>query len=90
VPAFETRVYIKNIGEDMSFDDARVSDTGFFVFKELQPNKQYEVYVSTEKIGEDFKNIPLSLKTLVNVGAPHKVYPLETEPKLEFTIILNN
>ena len=90
VPAVETRVFIKNTGEEMFFDDVRVSDTGLFVFKELQPDKQYEVYVSTEKIGEDFKNILFPLKAVVNVGEPYRVYPLENEKKLEFTIILNN
>jgi hypothetical protein len=90
IPAVETRVFIKNKGEDMPFDDARVSDTGIFVFKELQPQKQYEVYVNTEKIGDIYKNILTPLTADVNVEEPYKVYPLENEQKLEFTIILNN
>jgi hypothetical protein len=90
VPAVETRVFIKNIGEEMSFDDVRASDTGVFVYKELQPNKPYIVYVNTEKIGDAYKNILFPLTTVVNVEEPHKVYPSENEQELEFTIILNN
>ncbi|GAB6011524.1 hypothetical protein [Viscerimonas tarda] len=90
IPAVETRVFIKNTGEEMFFDDVRVGDAGLFVFKELQPQKQYEVYVSTERIGDSYKNILFPLTATVRVGEPYKVYPLDDETKLEFTIILNN
>ncbi|GAB6012517.1 hypothetical protein MK137Hg34_000206700 [Viscerimonas tarda] len=90
VPAVETRVFIKNTGEETFFDDVRVSDAGVFVFQKIQPQKQYEVYVNTEIPGESNKNILFPLLKKVDVGEVYRTYPLGNEEKLEFTIIVNN
>ena len=90
IPAIGERVYLKNIDEDMHIDDPRTSNTGEFILKELKPNRQYEVYVNTERIGETYKNILSPISRVVTVQGPYKVYPLENEEPLEFTIIINN
>ncbi|GHT76630.1 hypothetical protein AGMMS50262_15360 [Bacteroidia bacterium] len=90
IPAVETRVYIKNVGDEMQFNDARASDTGIFVFQKLQPHKQYEVYANTERIGEIYKNVLTPIGRTVEVRDAYKVYPSESEEPLEFTIIINN
>jgi hypothetical protein len=90
VPATDIRVYIKNAGEDMSFDDVRTDDNGYFIFREIQTHKSYEVFVNTEEIGETYKNILFPIVKTVSVGEPYKVYPLQSETALEFTVIRNN
>jgi hypothetical protein len=90
IPAVETRVFIKNIGEETSFGDARVSDSGVFIFQKIQPNKQYEVSVNTEVPGENNKKILFPLVKKINVGKAYQTYPLDDKERLEFTIIINN
>jgi hypothetical protein len=90
IPALETRVFIKNVGENAPFDDVRVSDTGNFIFQKISPHKAYEVYVSTEIPGESYKKILLPKSQTVQVGESYQTYPLAGEGKLEFTIIINN
>ncbi|MDR1683793.1 MAG: hypothetical protein LBS25_10485, partial [Candidatus Symbiothrix sp.] len=67
-------------------------DNGVFVFKELQANKQYEVFVHTEIRGEEYKNILFPIVDTVEVRQAHHVYPdiLTGETPLEFHIIINN
>jgi hypothetical protein len=89
-PAVDTRVYIKNFGEPTSFDDVRTGDNGVFIFKELQTDRQYEVFVVTEIRGDDYKNILFPVVKTVNVRQAHQIYPLDSEPQLEFHIIINN
>jgi hypothetical protein len=90
VPAVESRVFIKYAGEDTYFDDVRVGDKGIFVFQKILPGRQYEVYVNTEMPGEEYKNILFPVYKTVEVSEPYRIYPLEQEDKLEFTIIVNN
>jgi hypothetical protein len=88
--AVDIRVYIKNSGEPTAFDDVRTGDRGVFIFKELQTDKQYEVFVHTEIQGDEYKNILFPLLKTVNVREAHKIYPLDDEPQLEFHIVINN
>ncbi|MDR2056959.1 MAG: hypothetical protein LBP83_01505 [Dysgonamonadaceae bacterium] len=90
IPAVENRVYIKYEGEDTHFDDVRVGDKGIFVFQKIHPDKLYEVYVNTEIPGEEHKNILFPIYKKIEVRDPYRIYPLENEERLEFTIILNN
>jgi hypothetical protein len=89
-PAVDARVYIKNYGEPAAFDDVRTGDTGVFIFKELQTDRPYEVFVHTEIRGEEYKNILFPILQTVNVREAHKIYPLDSELPLEFHIIINN
>ncbi|MDR2843147.1 MAG: hypothetical protein LBV57_00690 [Candidatus Symbiothrix sp.] len=88
IPAVETRVFIKYPQDSTYFDDVRVGNQGIFIFQKIKPHQPYEVYVSTEEIG--YKNIlfPVDPKT-VEVGDPYKIYPLEGEEPLDFTIKIN-
>jgi hypothetical protein len=89
-PAADMRVYIKNSGEPTAFDDVRTGDNGVFVFKELQTDRQYEVFVHTEVRGDEYKNILFPVVKTANVREAHKIYPLDNEEQLEFHIIINN
>lgn len=89
-PAVDMRVYIKNPGEPTAFDDVRTGDEGVFIFKELQTDRQYEVFVHTEIRGDKYKNILFPLLRTVNVLEAYKIYPLDDEPQLEFHIVINN
>ncbi|MDR0505940.1 MAG: carboxypeptidase-like regulatory domain-containing protein [Dysgonamonadaceae bacterium] len=87
IPAVETRVFIKNEGEETSFNDVRVGDMGVFIFQKLQPFKTYEVYVSTETgIGDSYKHILETVSQKVKVEEPYSIYDLEEV----FTITVNN
>ena len=41
--AYEHRVYIRRVGEDIPFDDTRVGPDGYFAFQKLQPG-EYSLY----------------------------------------------
>ena len=87
-PAVETRVFIKNKGEETSFDDVRVGDTGIFIFQKVQPGNAYEIYVSTEiQIGDVYKNILTPVYSdIIEVKEPYKTYNLDEK----FIIDINN
>ena len=85
-PAIETRVFIKNKGEETAFNDVRVGDKGIFIFQKIQPGKSYEIYVDTEvQIGDIFKHILKPVYREIDVKSPYTIYDLET-----FTIDINN
>ncbi|MDR1563044.1 MAG: hypothetical protein LBS54_08225 [Dysgonamonadaceae bacterium] len=93
IPLFEERVYLRNIGENMDKAQERPTDNGTFIFKELRPYSTYEVYMGeTIKYRPDLSFKKISVATpvqTVQVGEPYKYYPLEGEPELSFTIIVN-
>jgi len=85
-PAIETRVFIKNKGEDTAFNDVRVGDKGVFVFQKVQPGKTYEIFVSTQiQIGEIYKHILEPVYKEIEVKTPYQIYDLG-----EFKIDINN
>ena len=49
--AYEHRVYIRRVGEDIPFDDTRVGPDGYFAFQKLQPG-EYEIYTVTQDLNE--------------------------------------
>jgi hypothetical protein len=90
VPAVETRVYLKRAGDPTHIDDVRVGDQGVFIFTKVPPGK-YEVYTTTEELGERNKVLlfpipynPADGITEINITEPHKIYEF---PKVQ--IILN-
>ena len=49
--AYEHRVYIRRVGEDIPFDDTRVGPDGYFAFQKLQAG-EYEIYTVTQDLNE--------------------------------------
>jgi hypothetical protein len=91
IAAVEARVFIKYVGEETHFDDARVGNEGVFIFQKIRPGKRYEVYVSSEELsGEKYKNVLLPVFQEVTVEEAYKTYPLDGEAPLTFTIKMNN
>ena len=78
--AYEHRVYIRRVGEDIPFDDTRVGPDGYFAFQKLQPG-EYEVFTSTQ----DFNEIPDFIFQNVSVDDAGEVYELAEQ----FEIIIN-
>jgi len=83
VPAVGERVFLKRLGENVSIDDTRVSDEGFFIFYQVPPGK-YEVYATTETVGAKNFTHPTEPQTIEVVNA-NEIYDL---PEI-FNIILN-
>lgn len=71
-PAYEHRVYIRRVGEDVHFDDTRTGVDGHFAFQKLQPG-EYEVFTVTE----DADEMPSLVSQTVTVGEPGQIYGLE-------------
>jgi len=85
-PAMETRVWIKNKGEETAFNDVRVGDQGIFIFQKIQPGRVYEIYVGTEvQVGDIFKHVIMPIYREVEVKLPYKIYDVE-----DFIIDINN
>jgi hypothetical protein len=88
-PAVEFRVFIKNLGEETSFNDVRVGDQGVFIFQKITPGKSYEIYVDTEIPGERYKNILFPKHQTIDVpNAPYNYEPYKLDE--EFIIEINN
>lgn len=86
-PAVETRVFIKYLGDQTYFDDVRVGDQGVFIFQEVKPGRDYEIYASTEVPGEEYKNILLPESQIISLpDVPYEIYDLEEA----FMIKMNN
>ncbi len=83
VPAVETRVYIKKVGENAPFNDVRVGNEGDFIFQKIPPGK-YEIYSVTEKINQKNQLFPTGLQT-IDVKQAHVTYELSET----FNIIIN-
>ena len=78
--AYEHRVYIRRVGEDIPFDDTRVGPDGYFAFQKLQPG-EYEVYTVTQ----DFNEVPDFVFQTITVEESGIVYELPEQ----FEIIIN-
>jgi len=83
VAAVGERVFLKRTGENISIDDTRVSDEGFFIFYQVPPGV-YEVYTTTEMPGIRNMTIPTDPQE-IRVEKEHEIYDL---PEV-FNIILN-
>ena len=83
VAAVGERVFLKRAGENISIDDTRVSDEGFFIFYQVPPGV-YEVYTTTEVPGIRNMTIPTDPQE-IRVEKEHEIYDL---PEV-FNIILN-
>ena len=79
--AYEHRVYIRRVGEELHFDDARVGADGYFYFQKLQPG-EYEIFTVTEDIETE---IPELLFKTISVDAAGQVCELD-EP---FEVVIN-
>ena len=78
--AYEHRVYIRRLGEDIPFNDTRVGPDGYFAFQKLQPGA-YEVYTVTQ----DFNEVPDFVFQTIIVDEAGQVYELEEQ----FEVIIN-
>jgi hypothetical protein len=78
--AYEHRVYIRRVGEDIPFDDTRVGPDGYFAFQKLQPG-EYEVFTVTQ----DYNEVPDLIFQTVNVEESGQIYELEEQ----FEVIIN-
>lgn len=71
-PAYEQRVYIRKLGEELHFDDVRTGVGGRFAFQKLQPG-EYELFTVTE----DNNEFPSLVFQNVTVGEAGLIYELE-------------
>ena len=78
--AYEHRVYIRRVGEDIPFDDTRVGPDGWFAFQKMQPGA-YEVFTVTQ----DFNEVPDFLFQTITVDEAGQVYELPEQ----FEIVIN-
>ena len=78
--AYEHRVYIRRVGEDIPFDDTRVGPDGYFAFQKLQPG-EYEVYTVTQ----DFNEVPDFVFQSIAVEEAGQIYEIPEQ----YEIIIN-
>ena len=79
--AYEHRVYIRRVGEELHFDDARVGVDGYFYFQKLQPD-EYEIFTVTDDIETE---IPELMFKTISVNEAGQVYELPEQ----FEVIIN-
>ena len=79
--AYEHRVYIRRVGEEMHFDDVRVGADGWFAFQKLQPG-EYEVFTVTEDITTE---MPELLFQSITVGEAGQILELDEQ----FEVVIN-
>ena len=79
--AYEHRVYIRRVGEDIPFDDTRVGPDGYFAFQKLQPG-EYEVFTASDDISTE---IPDFVFQSISVDEAGKVFEFPEQ----FEIIIN-
>lgn len=60
LPGVDTRVYIREVNE-ISSNDCRVDDAGYYYYGKLKPNTEYVVYATTET-GKNEGLLPVSAK----------------------------
>ena len=70
--AYEQRVYIRKVGEELHFDDTRTGVDGYFAFQKLQPGA-YEVFTVTE----DADEMPSLLFQNITIGEAGQISELE-------------
>lgn len=71
-PAYEQRVYIRKVGEELHFDDVRTGVDGKFAFQKLKPG-EYELFTLTE----DGDEVPSLLFQNVTVRESGQIYELK-------------
>ena len=79
--AYEHRVYIRRVGEELHFDDARVGVDGNFFFQKLQPG-EYEIFTVTDDIETE---IPDLVFQTISVDEAGQIYELPEQ----FEVIIN-
>lgn len=79
--AYEHRVYIRRVGEELHFNDARVGVDGYFVFQKLQPGA-YEVFTVSEDINTE---MPELLFQTIEVDEAGQVFELPEQ----FEVVIN-
>ena len=79
--AYEHRVYIRRVGEDLPFNDTRVGPDGYFAFQKLQPG-DYEVFTVTDDV---MTEIPEFVFQSITVDEAGQIYELPEQ----FEIIIN-
>ena len=79
--AYEHRVYIRRVGEDLPFNDTRVGPDGYFAFQKLQPG-EYEVFTASDDISTE---IPEFVFQSIMVDEAGQIYTLEEM----FEVIIN-
>lgn len=79
--ACEHRVYIRRVGEDLPFNDARVGPDGYFAFQKLQPGN-YEVFTVTDDINTEIPEFVFQSITVEEAG---QIYTVEEM----FEVIIN-
>ena len=78
--AYEHRVYIRRLGEDIPFDDTRVGPDGYFAFQKLLPGV-YEVFTATQ----DFNEVPDFVFQTISVEESGQIYEIPEQ----FEVIIN-
>lgn len=78
--AYDHRVYIRRVGDDIPFDDTRVGPDGYFAFQKLQPG-EYEVYTVTQ----DFNEVPDFVFQSITVEEAGQIYEIPEQ----YEIIIN-
>jgi len=78
--AYGHRVYIRKVGEELHFDDVRVSVDGYFAFQKLQPG-EYEIFTTTES----YEEVPSLLFKSVTVNEAGQILELDET----FEVIIN-
>ena len=79
--AYEHRVYIRRVGEELPFNDTRVGPDGYFAFQKLQPG-EYEVFIVSDDISTE---IPEFVFQSISVDEAGQIYTLEEM----FEVIIN-
>lgn len=79
--AYEHRVYIRRVGEELHFNDARVGADGYFAFQKLQPG-EYEVFTVTEDVNTEIPELQFQTISVDEVG---QVFELEEQ----FEVVIN-
>ena len=79
--AYEHRVYIRRVGEELPFNDTRVGPDGYFAFQKLLPG-DYEVFTATDDV---LTEMPSFVFQSITVDEAGNVYELPEQ----FEIIIN-
>lgn len=79
--AYEHRVYIRRVGDDIPFDDTRVGPDGYFAFQKLHPG-EYEVFTASDDIATEIPDFVFQSIVVEEAG---QVYELSEQ----FEVIIN-
>ena len=79
--AYNHRVFIRRVGEELHFNDVRTGADGYFAFQKLQPG-EYEVFTITEDSNTE---VPELLFQTIRVDEAGQVYELAEQ----FEVVIN-